>query len=201
VLTHPQADHLAGLPAVLDRFDTGGLITTRFANSTALYEDWQRYLAASDIPSVKATRGQWIDLGNGARLTVLYPTAATRPASARELNDTSIVLRLTMGDVSFLLTGDVTEQTEAALISRGTDLRSSVLKIPHHGSKTSSSPAFLQRVQPVVDVISAGKDNPFGHPAPEVIARLDGDAVFRTDEHGDITVSTDGTRLWVETQR
>ena len=79
---------------------------------------------------------------------MLNPTSATRSATAGDLNDTSIVLRLTMGDVSFLLTGDITEQTEAALISRGTELRSSVLKVPHHGSKTSSSPAFLQRVQP-----------------------------------------------------
>ncbi len=201
VLTHPQADHLAGLPAVLDRFDVGGLMTTRFTNSTALYEEWQELLAASDVPRVSAARGQWIDLGDGVKLTVLYPTAATRSASARELNDTSIVLRLTMGDVSYLLTADISEQTESALISRGTDLRSTVLKVPHHGSKTSSSPAFLQRVQPLIDVVSAGEDNPYGHPAPEVLARLDGDAVFRTDQNGDITVSTDGTRLWVETQR
>ncbi|MBI4571448.1 MAG: ComEC/Rec2 family competence protein, partial [Chloroflexi bacterium] len=102
VLTHPQADHLAGLPAVLGRFDVGGLMTTRFTNSTALYEEWQDLLAASEIPRATATRGQWIDLGDGAKLTVLYPTAATRSPTVRGLNDTSVVLRLTMGDVSYL---------------------------------------------------------------------------------------------------
>jgi competence protein ComEC len=73
VLTHPQADHMAGLPAVLDRFDVGGLMTTRFTNSTALYDEWQ-LAGASDVRRATATRGQWIDLGDGARLTVLNPT-------------------------------------------------------------------------------------------------------------------------------
>ena len=201
VLTHPQADHLAGLTVVLDRFRVGGLMTTRFPASTALYDRWQQALAGSGIPRVTAMRGQWIDLGDGARLTVLNPTPSTRSTGDSGLNDSSIVLRLTMGDVSVLLTADISAETEAALISRGTDLRSAVLKLPHHGSATSSSTEFLQRVQPVVDIVSAGANNPYGHPAPEVLARLEGDAVYRTDENGDITVSTDGERLWIQTQR
>jgi competence protein ComEC len=201
ILTHPQADHLAGLSAVLERYNVGSLMTTRFANPTALYDEWRTYLADSDIPRFPAIRGQWIDLGDGARLTVLSPTPETRLGSAADINDTSIVLRLTMGDVSFLLTADISEETEAALIRLGTDLRSTVLKVPHHGSSTSASTPFLSRVQPSVDVISAGSGNPYGHPAPEVLARLDGDAIYRTDEDGDITVATDGDHLWVETQR
>lgn len=201
VLTHPQADHLAGLPAVLDRYNVGGLMTTRFPNNTALYDDWQAHLATSDIPRVTASRGQWIDLGVGARLAVLNPSRETRLTDYDQINDTSIVLRLTMSDVSFLLTSDISEDAEAALISRGTDLRSTVLKVPHHGSSTSTSLDFLKRVQPLIDVVSAGRDNPYGHPAPEVLARLEDDAVFRTDEDGDITVSTDGERVWVRTQR
>jgi competence protein ComEC len=201
VLTHPQADHMAGLPAVLDRYDVGGVMTTRFANKTDLYHDWTAFLATSRLPVVTATRGQSIDLADGARLTVLNPTSSTRLTGPEELNDTSIVLRLTMGKVSYLLTADISDATEAALISRGTDLRSTVLKVPHHGSKTSTSPAFLRRVDPIIDVVSAGEDNPFGHPAPEVLSRLEGDAVFRTDEDGDITVSTDGERVWVQTRR
>ncbi|HET9476452.1 MAG TPA: DNA internalization-related competence protein ComEC/Rec2, partial [Dehalococcoidia bacterium] len=201
ILTHPQADHLAGLSAVLDRYHVGGLMTTRFTNSTALYDEWREDLADSDIPTATATRGHWIDLGDGARLTVLSPTPETRLASAADINDTSIVLRLAMGDVSFLLTADISGETESTLIRLGTDLRSTVLKVPHHGSGTSASPDFLSRVHPLIDVVSAGADNPYGHPAPEVLARLDGDAIFRTDKDGDITLSTDGKRLWVETQR
>jgi competence protein ComEC len=201
VLTHPQADHLAGLPAVLDRYDVGGVMTTRFANPTDLYGEWQEYLAGSDLPTVTATRGQSIDLGDGARMTVLHPMSTTRLDDPDELNDTSVVLRLTMGQVSFLLTADITAEAETALIRRGTDLHSTVLKLAHHGSKTSTSEAFLARVGPIIDIVSAGRDNPYGHPAPEVLARLEGDAVFRTDEDGDITVSTDGERVWVRTQR
>ncbi len=201
VLTHPQADHLAGLPVVLDRYSVGAVMTTRFANETALYDEWQDLLATSHIPSVTATRGQWIDLADGARLTVLNPTPTTKLIDDSGLNDTSIVLRLTMGDAAVLLTADISQDAESALIRLGTDLRSTVLKVPHHGSATSSSPPFLARVHPLVDVISVGPNNPYGHPAPEVLDRLQGGAVYRTDEDGDVTVSTDGTHLWVETQR
>jgi len=201
VLTHPQADHLGGLPAVLDRFNVGGVLTTEFQASTELYQEWQNVLARSDLRRATAERGEWIDLGGGANLTVLNPAPETKAYSDDELNDTSIVLRLTMGGVSFLLTGDITEEAETALVHRGTELRATVLKLPHHGSATSSSPAFLGRVRPLIDVVSAGKNNPYGHPSPEVLARLNGDAVFRTDADGDITVSTDGERVWVETQR
>jgi competence protein ComEC len=106
-----------------------------------------------------------------------------------------------MGDLSFLLTGDITEDGEAALIRTGADLDSSVLKIAHHGSRTSTSDAFLSRTTPLIDVISVAADNPYGHPTEDVLARLAGDFILRTDQHGDITLSTDGRHLWLKTQR
>ncbi len=106
-----------------------------------------------------------------------------------------------MGDLSILLTGDITEAGETALIRTGADLDSSVLKIAHHGSRTSTSPAFVRRTTPLIDVISVGAENAYGHPTDEVLSRLEGDLVLRTDHHGDITLSTDGQRLWVQTQR
>jgi competence protein ComEC len=110
-------------------------------------------------------------------------------------------MRLTMGKVSFLLTGDATEDTELALIDNGVELGAEVLKVGHHGSATSTSEAFLEEVAPVVDVVSVGADNVYGHPTEDVLARLGGDAVLRTDVHGDIMVETDGERLWVRTQK
>jgi competence protein ComEC len=106
-----------------------------------------------------------------------------------------------MGRASFLLTGDIDSDREAALVRSGVDLRATVYKVPHHGSSTSSTAEFVSAVDPLVDVISVGQDNRFGHPSPEVLQRLDGDAVFRTDLHGDIIVSTDGQRLWIKTAR
>ncbi len=201
VLTHAQADHLGGLPTVLERYDVGGVLATRFAAESALYQDWTKVLSESHVARPVAMRGEWVDLGDGTRLTVLNPSVTTALGDASGLNDTSVVLRLTMGDASILLTGDISQAAEAALIRQGTDLRATVLKVPHHGSRTSSSPQFLSRVDPLIDVISVGAGNSFGHPTQETLDRLQGDAVLRTDENGDVTVSTDGEGIWVETQR
>jgi len=198
VLTHPQADHLAGLLTVMDRYDVRSTLTGSVAAETATYDAWIRATKNTAAPTAIATGGQTIDLGGGARLAVLAPPAG---AVGDNLNTASVVIRLTMGEASFLLTGDIDEEAEARLIRTGTDLQATVLKVAHHGSKTSTSADLVDRVQPSLDLISAGEDNPFGHPAQQILDRLAGDLILRTDVHGDITVSTDGHRLWVVTKR
>jgi len=131
-------------------------------------------------------------------VSVLSPSANDDPAS---VNDSSLVLRITMADISFLLTGDITEVGESALVATGSDLRTTVLKVAHHGSMTSTSLDFLERAKPTIDVISVGVGNRYGHPVPEILERLEGDLILRTDEHGDVILSTDGRHLWLETQR
>ena len=197
-LTHPQQDHIGGLPAVLEEYSVRRVLSGPVEGETAAYRAWNEAIDRRDIPEVSARRGQTIDLGAGAALAVLSAGDLT---SAGSINDASVVLRLTMDDLSFLLTGDITEAGETALIRTGSDLDSSVLKIAHHGSRTSTSSAFVHRTTPFVDVISVGGENPYGHPAAGVLDRLSGDLILRTDEHGDITLSTDGHHLWVKTQR
>jgi competence protein ComEC len=116
-------------------------------------------------------------------------------------NDSSLVFRLAYGEVSFLLTGDVEADGEEALLRSPYPLQSTVLKVAHHGSRTSSTLPFLEAVDPAASVISVGARNPFGHPSPEVIARLSDDSIFRTDEHGSVKFETDGRRLWVKTEK
>ena len=116
-------------------------------------------------------------------------------------NDASTVLRVVMGEVSFLLTGDIEADGEAALVSSGADLRATVLKVVHHVSSTSTTPVFLSRVAPAIDVISVGASNSHGHPTAVVLSRLTGDYVMRTDEDGDVRMESDGERLWVTTGR
>jgi competence protein ComEC len=106
-----------------------------------------------------------------------------------------------MANVSFLLTGDITEVGESALVASGSDLQTTVLKVAHHGSMTSTSLDFLERAKPTIDVISVGAGNRYGHPVPEILERLDGGLILRTDEQGDVILSTDGRHLWLETQR
>ncbi len=199
VLSHPQADHLGGLPEVLARYDVAGVVDSPIAPETAAYRAWRDAVRAEGAPRIEAARGQWVDLGGEARLQVLAPAPGRPPPG--DPNDASVVLKLTMGRVSLLLTGDIGADAEAALVQSGSDLRAAVLKVPHHGSDTSTSAEFVRRVQPLIDVISVAANNRYGLPSPQVLDRLRGDLVLRTDRHGDITVSTDGERLWITTQR
>jgi competence protein ComEC len=198
VLTHPQADHLSGLPEVLERYHVGALLTNADRTNTGIYQAWSAAVATTDIGHVSAKPGQRIDLGDGAEITVFVQDDEL---AGGNLNSQSIVLRVTMGKAAFLLTGDIDKEAESRLLDSGLDLRSSVLKVAHHGSKTSTSEAFLQSVDPSIGMISAGADNGYGHPAPIVLDRLRDDLVLRTDLHGDISISTDGSHLWVDTQR
>lgn len=198
ILTHAQADHVGGLPAVLDHYQVGAVIEGSSEAESEAYLAWQRAVEESGAQRVQARRGQYVELASGARLTVLAPIVGVKPEAP---NESSVVLKLELGGVSFLLTGDMGEDEEKALLRLGTDLRANVLKVGHHGSRTSTSAAFLRRVRPEVDVISVSAANRFGHPSPEVLERLRGDLVLRTDVHGDVTVSVGGERLLVRTQR
>jgi competence protein ComEC len=196
-LSHPQSDHVGGLPAVLEDYEVGTVLRTSQAPESGVGRAWQTLLASTNSEVLEATRGRSVDLGDGVRLTVIHPSSFTTGT----LNDSSLVLRLTYGDFSMLLTGDLGADGEASLRRSGTDLESTVLKVGHHGSRSSTSAEFLAAVDSSVAVISVGGDNRFGHPAPETVERLSEIPSYRTDEDGDITISTDGTSVWVDTQR
>ncbi len=199
VLTHPQEDHIAGLVEALERYDVRQVLATARRSESATYEAWRAQIRRQGIDLVEARPGQSIDLGDGAVLRVLAP--GTDALSASNANDSSLVLRLDYGNASFLLTGDIEASGEEALLRSDAALAATVLKVPHHGSRTSSTPAFLRAVRPAVTVISAGESNPYGHPSPTVLERLDGTLILRTDEHGTVRLSTDGDKLWVRTER
>ncbi len=200
LLTHPQLDHMGGLPAVVEEYSVARVLSSPIEVDTAAYRAWSQAVSDNGIPELAVRRGQTIDLGDGAHLAVLS-AGQEQTADADDLNDSSVVLRLTMGHVAFLLTGDITEDGETSLISTGTDLDATVLKVAHHGSNTSTSPAFIRRTTPLIDVISVGANNRFGHPTSDTLDRLAGDLILRTDQQGDITLSTDGHHLWLQTQR
>jgi len=203
VLTHPEADHLTGLVEVLQRYQVEQVLESSRENDTGIYREWQRLIKGNGIKPTTAQAGQQIDLGHGITMEVLHPQEELLEDTGTELNNNSIVLRLLKGKVSFLLTGDIEQEAELELIARRANLRSTVLKVAHHGSDTSTTPEFLAVVNPQLAAISAGEDNPFGHPSHEVInrleERLDPENIFRTDEQSTIEFITDGERLWVKT--
>jgi len=185
---------------VLDRYDVGAVLDSGIEPESAVGEHWRSALSTSGVRAITSTPGQQFDLGDGAALMVISP-AADQADPTTTLNDSSLVLSLTYGRFSMLLTGDLGPAGEIAIGEMGASLRSTVLKVSHHGSRTSTSANFLDLVHSSVAVISVGNDNRFGHPAPEVLDRLAEQAVLRTDQSGDVSLETNGQSVWVSTQK
>jgi competence protein ComEC len=194
VATHAHQDHIGGLAALIANFRPKVLWTG--ANPPPELIDLAQRL---NIPSERRHPAGPFDL-SGARIEVLAP--ADDYASVKPGNNDSLVLKIAYGSRSFLLTGDMERGIEAQLLASGADLRADVLKVGHHGSRTSSTPAFLDAVAPSVALVSAGFENSFGHPHPDVLARLSvrRTAILRTDLDGLVTARTDGQSLWFESQ-
>ena len=205
VLTHPHVDHITGLVEVLKRYEVKRVLYPDLDYESVVYDEWLDVIDEKNIPCTRAQVGQMIEIGNGATLEVLNPPIDFLEGTESDVDNNEVIIRLEMGEVGFLLTADHFEDGERYLIDRGMELESTVLKVGHHGSSTSTCPEFLAAVSPEVAVISVGADNPFGHPSEEVMTRLTErvgeDRVYLTSEQGTITFTTDGKRLWVKTER
>ncbi len=195
VATHPHADHIGGMAAVIDAFDVRQVVMPRVSESdtptTKTYENLLQSIADKGLTITPAEPGDELLSSGGAVLTVLAPNGK----DYGDLNNYSVVLRLTYGEDSFLFTGDAEEESEEEMLSLDWPLTATVLKCGHHGSETSTSPAFLDAVSPQYAVISCGVDNDYGHPDAVTLEKLEaaGAEVFRTDRQGTILASTDGS--------
>jgi competence protein ComEC len=200
ILSHAHADHVVGLTHALRRFGAGMVLDPGYPHPTPAYVEFLRTVEERRIPYRSARRGLRLGLGR-ASIEILWPPGqfVEGPSPA---NENSVVVSFRFGDVRFLLPGDVEGAAEASLVAWGTDLAAQVLKVPHQGSRTSSSEPFLDAVRPRLAVLSVGA-NPYGHPHHEVLARYArrGVVVYRTDRDGAVSVRTDGRELWVRTTR
>jgi competence protein ComEC len=197
--SHGHPDHVEGFGDIARGFEVGAVLKGISGHREGTRDLIGEATRASGAPLRMVKRGDLIHI-DGVRVEVLAPffDPGRLPMSD---NNESLVLRITFGDRSFLLTGDIEKNAEARLVLTESDLRADVLKVAHHGSKTSSTIEFLERVKPQHAVISVAKLSPFGHPHPEAIARLQktNARIWRTSECGAITISTDGSDLRVET--
>jgi competence protein ComEC len=198
VLTHPHGDHAGGLPVILQRERVGVLY-----DSAQLYGGpaYRRTLGAVRQQHTRyriARRGESFDLGTTTRVQILAPELPLLSGTASDINNNSVVLRVEFGRTAILMTGDAQSEAEARLLSHGgADLRADVLKVSHHGSAYSSTPAFLAAVHPKIAIISCGLHNVFGHPSPRTLSALRnaGATIYRTDLDGSISIGIGGNAV------
>ncbi len=188
VATHVDADHIGGLSGALNYASVGTAYCPVTTGTTETFQSFVKYLAKRDRRITVPTAGETFALG-GAQVQILGPLH-----SAEDSNDNSIVLKVSFGATSFLFTGDAERAEEQDLLNAGVNLQSTVLKVGHHGSDTSTSYPFLRAVAPQYAVISVGAGNSYGHPTEAVLSRLRdaGVTAFRTDMQGEITAVSDG---------
>ena len=188
ILTHPDHDHIYGLLEVLKRYEIKNILWTGVVKNTAEWKEWQRLIKEEEANIIIAKVGQKIHDREDLVIDVLYPFENIENQEFKNLNDTSVVISLTYGEVDFLFAGDISCKIEKQ-IEANTD----VLKVAHHGSKTSSCSEFLEKTSPEVAVISVGENN-WNHPSPETLANLSkfGIKTLITRELGDIKIVSDG---------
>jgi competence protein ComEC len=199
VLTHPDSDHINGLIEVVKRYKVKKVLYNGIVDDLAAYQVWQEQIKASGIEIIIAQAGQNFTYGN-LDLEVFYPVENLFGRTFDDTNESSVVIKFSYYDIDFLLTGDLSAEKELELIDLAYDLSAEIMKAGHHGSKTSTHQKFLQTVKPQYVVISAGKDNSYGHPHFIVLQRLINSQakILRTDERGDIRISTNGQNIEIK---
>jgi competence protein ComEC len=198
VITHPHEDHIGGLTRVLNNFAIGDVILPAIVSTTGAFTDILTALQNQGFKINHPAPGSSFTIGTAVG-TVLAPNSAAYDS----LNNYSIVIRLNYANTSFLFSGDAQTESEQEILDRGFTVRSDVLKVSHHGSTDATSTAFLKAVAPRYAVISVAKDNDYGHPHAGTLAKLNAADVriYRTDQHGTITMLSDGSNITVRTEK
>lgn len=199
--THAHADHMSGLVDVVRNLDVGQAVVGHAPTAEAEFEQFRNAVARRNVPFSMLKAGEHFDI-DGVGIDVLWPRPAQGPPVTSG-NDDSIVLRLVYGSISIMLAGDIERNAEDSLVAAGVNLKADVLKVPHHGSRTSSTEAFVDAVNPGYAVISVGERSRFGHPHASVVERYKarGAKLLQTGRDGMVTVETEGTALSIASFR
>jgi beta-lactamase superfamily II metal-dependent hydrolase len=197
IASHPHSDHIGGLPEILKEFDVETVLDSGKVHPTTSYRSFMEAVKASQETTYTLARAGQVYKVGGVTLNILSP----RDPLPRDVNDCSIVCRLVYGDVSIMFTGDAGEDMERKIVQHGGVLKSTALKVPHHGSKTSSSSPFLRAVNPAIAVISCREKERRGTGAPHAVHKLKTrrSDIYRTDQDGTILFESDGKTYIIKT--
>jgi len=203
VATNPDQDHIGGMPAILEEVEVGAWVDPVVETTNLTYAESLEMVSSLGIETIRARRGGTLDMGPEVTAEILWPVdPLMMDGSEESRNDNSIVIRISHGDVSFLITGDIEAPAEEALVEADDDeqLQADVMVVPHHGSNTSSTAEFLDAVLPTVAIIPVGLDNQYDHPRDEVIQRLRFRSIriYRTDLDGTVEVRSNGDEYQVQ---
>ncbi|HII90846.1 MAG TPA: MBL fold metallo-hydrolase [Methanosarcina sp.] len=198
VATHPHSDHIGGMNEVLNNFQVEHFVDSGYPHTSKTYENMLTTIDQKNIPFQVAQAGQKIDFDPAVDIEVLNPAKTY----SEDLNENSVVLKVTYGTTSFLLMGDAGLETEERIMKAGYNVDADILKVGHHASRSGSGISFISAVSPEVSVIEVGAGNDYGHPHAEILERLQkASKVYRTDLDGAITVTTDGSTYTVTTEK
>jgi competence protein ComEC len=201
VLTHPHGDHVGGTPGILRMMPVGWIADSGQRYGGHAYSDGLAEARTHRVPViVPACHQRWVD--DEVTFTFLSPCGPQFADGANDVNENSLVVLVRYGTLRALFMGDAGFQSEERLLNQGVDLHADILKVGHHGSAYSSSAAFIEAVHPHIAIVSVGRHNLFGHPAPSTIEtlRVAGASIFRTDQCGAVTITTEANaKVKVET--
>jgi competence protein ComEC len=195
---HPDADHIGGLDKVIDNAEIGKVYLAKEQSNTKTFESLLTSIKNKGLKVATAKSGLTLDWDSNVKVDMIAPVN-----TYSDSNDMSAVVHVTFGKTSFMLTGDAETKSEKDMLASGANLKSDVLLVGHHGSKSSTSLEFLKTVNPKYAVIQVGKDNKYGHPTDLILDRLSkqGVKVFRNDINGTIEVTSNGENIEVKTER
>jgi len=193
LLSHYDIDHFRGALSILEKYDVSAVVGPDFDRKTPETEELKRLMKEKNIVFVPASYGRRIVFDNGAFIDLVVP----ENENSKKYNNYSVVAKLVYGNSSFIFTGDAERDQEKEMLKEGFNLDSDVLKVGHHGSRTSTSEDFFNAVSPAYSIISVGAENRYGHPHDETLRRLFGTQILRTDISGDITFLSDGKNVYL----
>lgn len=204
IITHPHADHLGGMNAIFKNFKVESIYDDGMPSGTASYKNYLKQIEANKIPYKSLKAGDELNFFDGVKFKVLGPVKKIKDQKGNsDFNNNSIVGRLTYGNFSMMFTGDAEKEEEASILSQKGTFKSDVLKVGHHGSRTSTSPDFLKAVAPREAFISCGQGNDYGHPHKVTVDKLNKAKVhiYRTDRDGTVTLTTTGKEYTIQKER